>query len=283
MRNIGIDLGTTFVKCVTDNGKYFSFPTLHCYFTPSEWDETEEKLLNFVGYEATKYLKKHGVVISSPITSGEPKKTEADSLKRLILHALEEANPHKDDVAVVLGLPSNGVRAKSILRSIVKDIPQIKKHGIILQASGAFISMNTPSVHVVSLGGDTTEFIIYDNYVRLFDESGEMSFKHITDRKGKYAYLNIDDINEDKSPETLTLTRQFAKWIDSNIRSQQKRRNVHMPIALTGGGIMNMTLRKHLLDMLQPDFEVVIPDNPNYANAIGMQMAAAKIPDRMEQ
>ena len=47
-----------------------------------------------------------------------------------------------------------------------------------------------------------------------------MSFKRMTDRTGKYAYLDIDYINEDKSLETLTATKQFAKWIDSNIRSQ---------------------------------------------------------------
>lgn len=283
MRSIGIDLGTTFVKCVTDNGMFFTFPSLHCYFTPSDWDETNEKLLHFVGYEAVKYLKKHGVVVSSPITLGEPKKTETDSIKRLILHALEKANPHGDDVAVILGLPSNGVQAKSILNNIIKTIPQIKKHAIILQASGAFVSLGKRSAHVVSLGGDTTEFIIYTNGTRLFDESGGMSFKHVTDRVGKYAYLDIDVINQDKSPETLTLIKQYAKWLNSEIRSQQKRRKVHVPVALTGGGIMNMVLRNELLSLLQPDFEVIIPPKPTYANALGMQMAATTIPDRIDE
>ena len=273
MRCVGLDLGTTFVKCITDQDTYFKFPTLHLQYNADGWDETNEETVNMVGYEALKHSKRRGGICINPITSGEPMKNTEDSLRRIIRHATTQANPNNDEICLVLGLPVNGVGALPLIRKIVKKIPNVVRDGVILQATGTYTACKLDSAHVVSIGGDTTEFLMYHKKTLISKISENMAFKYITEPRGKYAYFDLEEIQNDKSHETAKRTEQLARTIANSVYEQQKKVELKLPLVFSGGSILYAPLlaqlRKHLTDM-----KIVVPDDPDFVNARGMYMTA---------
>ena len=68
MISIGMDIGTGFVKCVSDHCR-LKFPSLYTRRTNGIWtDSTSEA----IGEQATRMLKTRGTTAISPICKGRP-------------------------------------------------------------------------------------------------------------------------------------------------------------------------------------------------------------------
>ena len=70
MLSIGLDIGTGFVKCVSDTKK-IKFPSLYAYKWIEEWNKAK-KLVEAVGYDAVELSVDPDVIVIKPVMLGRP-------------------------------------------------------------------------------------------------------------------------------------------------------------------------------------------------------------------
>ena len=86
MLPIGLDLGTSFVKIVSDNEIKIKFPSLYVSYYPDEWDSSKG-MMECVGDDALKSTQKDGAVSIRPISLGTPMKEFEPQIEALIKKA----------------------------------------------------------------------------------------------------------------------------------------------------------------------------------------------------
>lgn len=273
MIKIGLDIGTGFVKCVSDHGR-FRFPSLYVRRIHGEW---ATKPTESVGNSALAFLHTSGASACTPITRGRPDARYARQVDLLISEAVSmvrtAAGRQADsEIRIVAGLPYEAIDCRDTILKQVRRSAKTKKCDVVPQAAGTLIGMDMKSGIVVSIGQGTTEIIAIDNGQVIDGESSRWSSEFITRKIGRYAHLDTKGLNERSA-----ICKKYAKILVENlsceIRDMSARHGDSYDLALSGGGILIPGVRKALEASLE-GLHISVPSDPVMSNAVGLYKLA---------
>lgn len=279
MVSIGLDVGTGFVKCVSDYGKVI-FPSLFAYRDLGKWEESQGRI-EAVGKRALEFAKYPDAVIIRPVCEGRP--IDERGFEALVSEAVSRVcstRPHhvengqyNSEITIVVGLPYDARNDKMQLRKIIEKKIHPKNCGIVPQVLGTLIEMNKKDAIIMSIGQGTTEIVAFDDRKPVFGSSVPQATDFITLGLGEFSYLRASTFVKNSE-----IRKNVAKLTDilSNkligFMSQLDNRN-HYDIVVSGGGIMIPGMRESLEKRLGRKVEV--PRVPIMSNAIGLYILAA--------
>lgn len=283
MVSIGLDVGTGFVKCVSDYGSVI-FPSLFAYRDMGKWEDSQGRI-EAVGKEAREFSKYPDAVIIRPVSEGRP--IDERGFEALVSEAISRVcnikQNHKNildkeydsEIGMIVGLPYDARKDKTRLRKIITKRIHPKKCGIVPQVLGTLIDMNKKNAIIMSIGQGTTEIVAFDDSDPVFGVSVSQATDFITLGLGEFSYLQASTFAKYKSE----IRKNVAKLTDilSNkligFMSQLDNKN-HYDIVVSGGGIMIPEMKESLEKKLGRKIE--IPQIPIMSNAIGLYRLATK-------
>ncbi|CAE6486089.1 ParM/StbA family protein [Candidatus Nitrosotenuis uzonensis] len=282
MVSIGLDVGTGFVKCVSDYGSVI-FPSLFAYRDLGKWDESQGRI-EAVGKRAKEFARYPDAVIIRPVSEGRPidergfEALVSEAIIRVCRIGLQQNDlerEHDSDIGIIVGLPYDASKDKTRLRKIIAKRIRPKNYGIVPQVLGTLIDMNKKDAIIMSIGQGTTEIVAFDDRKPVFGTSVSQATDFITLGLGEFSYLKASTFTNHK----LELRKNVDKLSDilSNklvgFMSQLDNKN-HYDIVVSGGGIMIPEMKESLETKLGRKFE--IPKVPIMSNAIGLYKLATK-------
>ncbi|MFY9299909.1 MAG: hypothetical protein WAO91_01795 [Candidatus Nitrosotenuis sp.] len=279
MVSIGLDVGTGFVKCVSDYG-HVIFPSLFAYRDLGKWEESQGRI-EAVGKKAKEFAKYPDAVIIRPVSEGRP--IDERGFEALVSEAVSRVcsiRPHhtvdseyNSEIAIVVGLPYDARKDKTRLRKIIEKRIHPTKCGIVPQVVGTLIDMNKKDAIIMSIGQGTTEIVAFDDRKLVFGTSVLQATDFITLGLGEFSYLQASTFAKHNSE----IRKNVAKLTDilSNkligFMSQLDNKN-HYDLVVSGGGIMIPGMKESLEKKLGRKVEV--PKIPIMSNAVGLYRLA---------
>lgn len=272
MISIGLDVGTGFVKCVSDTKK-IRFPSLYAYRLPHAW-EKEQRKVEGVGDAAASMLRDPDTISISPVMYGRPVNEEAFS--KLVREAVTLTIDSRDalgdklpQMAFAVGLP---YEAKSSLGAMHKMITRLYKPiacDVVPQALGTLVCQSMTDGIVVSIGQGTTEIIAFLGNEAKWGQSHHHAVGYISTKLGgEYSYLD----------DTIFASKESAKLVsalaDSIINRIQASREIFpsLQVVVSGGGILVPGMEQAIRSRIDG---VMIPQDPVMSNAIGLYKIAS--------
>ena len=279
MVSIGLDVGTGFVKCVSDYGSVI-FPSLFAYRDLGKWEESQGRI-EAVGKRALEFAKRPDAVIIRPVSEGRP--IDERGFEALVSEAVSrvcgirphhtENNEYNSEITIAVGLPYDAQNDKTRLRKIIEKRIHPKKCGIVPQVLGTLIEMNKKDAIIMSIGQGTTEIVAFDDRKPVFGISVPQATDFITLGLGEFSYLQAStfakrgsEIRKNVAKLTDILSNKLVGFL-----SQLDNKN-HYDIVVSGGGIMMPGMRESLEKKLGKKIEV--PKVPIMSNAAGLYMLA---------
>ncbi len=271
MIKIGLDIGTGFVKCVSNYGSV-RFPSLYVKRIHGTWTE---RTTEAVGTEAQSMLTTMGAAAIAPISRGRPDARYQKQAEYLILESMEQIRgltrtPIGPDaeISMVVGLPYHAFDYKESMIRIIKKTLNAKTCIVVAQASGTLIDLNQKSGIVVSIGQGTTEILVIDDFEVIDGESSQWASNFVTRKIDKFAHLDIGRLAREKST-CKKYAKIMAEHLISEIVEMSANYGDRYPIALSGGGLLLPGMNNELIEGLKK-FKILIPENPVMSNARGL-------------
>lgn len=281
---VGLDIGTGFVK-VSSGGKTTIFPSLigRVISDGRKSGEISGKKKTLVEHAGNRALSvashRHGIV-TRPVSHGLP--IDDSGFGSLAREAMRRLGVEPERSVIVLGIPHvpNGdektetANANRVTR-IIKSSLNPYKIQIIPQAFGTLKSCKLGSGTIINIGHGTTEIISvtkdgYPDGFSIDKASGFVTSQLGTGRR-REDYVNYKKLFEGNPGDTARLVRLLALHIADDVA---RIRTVE-PLVLAGGGSQIPGMKEEFEKILKRD--IVIPENPVYANAIGYEMIARTI------
>ena len=278
MLKMGLDIGTGFVKCVSDYGRV-RFPSIYVKRTHGSWTG---RVSEAVGNEAMQMLDTMGAAAIRPITRGRPdpryqKQVEllvAESLRQIRKSSKSPIGPD-EKIRIVVGLPYYASDQKDAVTRMVRKTLNAEKCTVVAQASGTLVDLDKSSGMVVSIGQGTTEIIVIDDYEVIDGDSSRWASDFVTRKLGKFAHLDTAGMGQN-----VDTCRRYSRILATNIVREvcdtAETYGNRYPIALSGGGLLIPGLHDELLGGLK-GFKVLIPDDPVMSNAVGLYKMAGEL------
>ena len=277
MLKIGLDIGTGFVKCVSNYGS-FRFPSVYVKRIHGNWTSKTSEL---VGTQAQSILSTMGASAISPIRKGRPDPKYQKQAEMIIKESMSQVYglakiPMGTDTPtrIAVGLPYHAFDYRDSMSRTVKRILGAEKCIVVAQASGTLVDLKLESGIVVSIGQGTTEIIVIDALEVIDGESSQWASSFVTKKIGKFAHLDVQKIYEN-SDICKSYTKIMAENLINEICEMSENYGNRYPIALSGGGLLLPGMNSALLEGLKK-FKIVIPDDPVMSNAKGLYSMAAK-------
>lgn len=283
MVSIGLDVGTGFVKCVSDYG-HVIFPSLFAYRDMGKWEESQGRI-EAVGTKAKEFSKYPDAVIIRPVSEGRPidergfEALVSEAINRVCRIGLQQKNilcrEHNSEIGIIVGLPYDASKDKMRLRKIIAKSIHPKNYGIVPQALGTLIDMNKKDAIIMSIGQGTTEIVAFDEKKPVFGVSVSQATDFITLGLGEFSYLQTSIFAKHKQEirkNVVKLSDILSNKLIS-FMSQLDNKN-HYDIVVSGGGIMIPGMKESLERKLGRKIE--IPKIPIMSNAIGLYKLATK-------
>jgi len=277
MISIGLDLGTGFVKCISDFGK-IRFPSLYASKIVSEFSSEKKHLLEYLGWEASKRLGQKNFEFVTPIKKGRPIERYQHYIGLLVDAAvkqtftLNKGITTSDEISLTVGLPFHGKTDVPFLKKSIQKIINPKILTIVPQAFGTLVDVGMASGLVVNIGQGTTEFVVFENKIPIDGKSVLTASSMITEEISQFSHLKTDELHNNKS-----LCEKFAKQLVNSLRDSiidyVDEYNQKDNIIIAGGGVMIPGVRENLIKILK-DYTVKIPPDPNFSNANGLYKTA---------
>lgn len=292
MKYVGLDVGTGFVKCVTEN-KQLIFPSLYAYRDSNKW-ESQRGRVEAVGYPA-KYMKKYpDAVIIRPVMEGKP--IDDAGFSALVENAAKvilknsfghDNNNSKDnyeicnhfaDSIIVAGLPYDAKADKEHLRNLIKKRLNPKRVVIVPQVLGTLINKDMKNAIVVSIGQGTTEIVAFDDLKPILGTSLSQATDFITQSLGEFSYLDFPRLYDDHKTEVSRSVEKLSHILANRLLSIQNQFSWRYPVIASGGGILIHGMRENLQKRLKKKNNIAlhVPENPVMSNAQGLYMLARK-------
>lgn len=280
MTAIGIDVGTSAIKAVSENNKT-SFPSCYLYI-----DNQNGQVIEYVGAEALKNSIKDGAVFSWPVVKGRFTNYEREatvlvsSAIRTVLN--KKSEEEFSDVDLAIGLPNLAMEDAQALTEFLQKEIQIGKVAVYHQTLGTLVDENATTGIVVSLGHGTTEIMAFVDLEYVTGFSWEQAADKILESLGDM-FWDTDYIKENED-QIQPLVKAYATELANKIqqfqgklmgRIKDPRMKEKMGIIVTGGGIMIPGLEKELRAKLGDSF--TIAKDPIYSNAKGLQKIAKSV------
>ena len=276
MLKIGLDIGTGFVKCVSNYGSV-RFPSVYVKRVHGHWTSKDSEM---VGARAQAVLSTMGASAISPIRRGRPDQRYQRQVEMLLKETMTQLRklakiPAGEDKAVraAVGLPYHAFDYRDPMVRLVKKALGAEKCIVVAQASGTLVDLGRESGIVVSIGQGTTEIIVIDDLEVIDGESSGWASGFVTKKIGKFAHLDIPRLvrNQDVcKPYSKIMAENLVREICEVSENYDDR----YPIALSGGGLLIPGMNDVLLSGLKK-FKVMIPDDPVMSNARGLYKMAA--------
>lgn len=283
MLSIGLDIGTAFVKCVSDNSRII-FPSLYAYRTRERWESGNKTTIG-VGEEALKISAYPNAVVIRPVIEGRPVHQEAfealvkEAVSRICrakIGAIVEKY-YAENAKIAIGLPYNAASEKESLRKIIIKTLKPDRCIVVPQVVGTLEYVKRRSGIVMSIGQGTTEIVAFEDMKPVSGISLMQACDFITSQFGEFSYLDTSFMNQhakeiEKRSELLAeiLSNRFASFISSlNPMHECSKR-----LILSGGGLLMPRLKAALLERIGMDVQVT--EDPVMSNAIGLHMLASR-------
>ncbi len=277
MTAIGLDVGTGFVKCVSDTKK-IKFPSLCAYRQHAIWESKKGKI-EAVGYEAVKLAEYPDAVVIRPVMLGRP--VHEKGFEALVKKAVDLVLQNNDAIGqeselarfcMVIGLP---YEARSHAKNIQKMVTRLfhpKRCDVVPQVLGTLIDVDLSSAIILSIGQGTTEIVAFKDYSAIRGISIHHAVNDISSKLGtsKTAYL---DNNIFTNPQVNPLVAMLADSILDDLNGMRQDLQ-HLPIVVSGGGIMIPGLKEAIETRLSQG--IIIPQDPVMSNALGLFKLASQ-------
>lgn len=271
MLKIGLDLGTGFVKCVSDYGSV-RFPSVYVKRIHGSWTT---KTSETVGGPALGMIGTMGASAIRPISKGRPDARYQKQVEMLILESVSQIRKRakspveaNEKIRIVVGLPYHASSYKDSMMKTVKKVLNVEECTIVAQASGTLLDLGRASGIVVSIGQGTTEIIVIDRMEVIDGTSSSWSSDFITRKIGAFAHLDLEKLHQNKD-----VCRRYSKVLAENLAREvtemsESYKNQY-PIALSGGGLLIPGMHDELFSNLKK-LKILIPDDPVMSNAKGL-------------
>lgn len=275
MTSIGLDVGTGFVKCVSDIA-VSRFPSLYAYRQPSSWED-RKGLVEAVGYEAVNLARHPDAVLIRPVMLGRPINERA--FGELARKAIGDVIPKKGAVGepsnlkldIAVGLPYDARGERQSVRRLISRLYETNSCNVGLQVLGTLVDVDLKDALVVSLGHGTTEIVAFQNRVPVKGVSVHNAASDICERLGvsKISYLDSNIFCTAKARQYVTM---LVDAIMDDLNSISKDLS-ELPVIVSGGGILiphvKETIESHL------GRKIIMPQDPVKSNANGLYKLAS--------
>lgn len=276
MISVGLDVGTGFVKCVSDSGKV-RFPSLYAYRIPNEW-ELQKNKVEGIGDEAAKMLGDPGTIALSPVMHGRPVNEAAfgklvQEAVRLSCEKRDALSDRQDELAIAVGLPYNASSSCGAVQRLVSRLLRPRACDVVPQALGTLVDASLEDGIIVSIGQGTTEIVAFACNKAVSGRSLHHAVGYISSRLGgEYSYIDTSIFS---AKAASRLVQALADLILNKVESvrQDHRR---LPVIISGGGILVPGMKQALGSKL--DFTT--PDDPVMSNASGLYKIASWYADQ---
>ncbi|MGI0060394.1 MAG: ParM/StbA family protein [Nitrosotalea sp.] len=277
MTAIGLDVGTGFVKCVSDTKK-IKFPSLYAYRKLALW-EGRNRIVEAVGDDTVELAGYPNTRVVRPVVLGRP--IHEKGFEKLVKKAVDLVSETNDAMGqqvelsktcIVIGLPYDAKPHAENIQKMVTRLFKPKRCNVVAQVLGTLVDMNLSEAIVVSIGHGTTEVVAFKNYAPIRGTSIHHAVSEISTELGigKTAYLDHDMFAK---PEVKPLIVMLAdallddlNWIRQDLE--------HLPIVVSGGGIMIPGMKDIIESKLS--HKVLVPQDPVMSNALGLFKLASQ-------
>ena len=272
---IGLDIGTGFVKCVSDYGAV-RFPSIYVRRIHGLWTE---KATEAVGAKAGPLLDTMGATAISPIVRGRPDSRYYKQVDMLLAETVRQVRglakaPADTDakLRIVVGLPYHAFGYRESMVRVVQKALNAEACTVVAQASGTLVDLDLESAIVVSIGQGTTEIVVIDDMEIIDGESSRWASDFVTRKIGRYAHLDTDLLHRNHDV-CHRYARIMAENLAREIHDVSGQYGNRYAIALSGGGLLIPGMQERLAAKLK-EFKVVVPDDPVMSNASGLYKLA---------
>ncbi len=267
--SIGLDVGTGFVKCVSDT-KTVRFPSLYAYRLPHLWDRDQKKTEG-VGDDAVEMLRDPDTISIRPVMFGKP--VNEDAFSKLVAKAVQLCSESRDalgemsEIAIVIGLPYEAKDSRNNLQKMISKLLKPKFCDVVPQALGTLASVSKTDGIVVSIGQGTTEIVPFVGSTAMKGMSVHHAVGYISSNFGEYSYLDHSIFS---SKEASKLVLALADSLVNRIQ-QARASYQHLPVIISGGGMLVPGMEQ----VLRSKLEFIVPDDPVMSNAQGLHKIAS--------
>lgn len=275
MTAIGLDVGTGFVKCVS-NTKKIKFPSLYTYRRLAIWEG--RRIVEAVGEETIALSEYPNTRIIRPVMLGRP--IHIKGFEKLVKKAIDlvlETNVIMDQAelakaCIVIGLPYDAKPYAENIQRIISNLVKPKRCNVVSQVLGTLLDMDLSEAIVVSIGHGTTEVVAFKNYVPIRGISIHHAVSEISTELGigKTAYIDHSVFSKPQAKPLVTMLADTIlddlNWIRQDLE--------HLPLVVSGGGILIPGMRDVMESKLSQ--KILIPQDPVMSNALGLYKLASK-------
>ncbi|MDE1863009.1 MAG: hypothetical protein KGI33_08865 [Thaumarchaeota archaeon] len=276
MTSIGLDVGTGFVKCVSDTATK-RFPSLYVYRHASSWEEKRGRI-EAVGDEAVELSKNPDAVVIRPVMQGSP--VNEGAFMKLVKKAVELVSQKKDAVAsqgpdnlhIVIGLPYEARAQRDSVKRLIQREYRPAACRVVPQAIGTLVDAGKTDAIIVSVGQGTTEMVAFQKMVPVKGLSSHHAVSDISSRldASKISYVACEIFGDSKAGPLVDMLADSIIDDLNSIRQDLKT----LPVLFSGGGMMIPRLCKLLESKLSEKIE--ISQDPVMSNALGLFKLASQ-------
>lgn len=277
MTAIGLDVGTGFVKCVSDS-KRIKFPSLCAYRQHAVW-ENKKGRIEAVGEEALRIARYPDSVVIRPVMLGRP--IHERGFEGLVKKALDLVLQNNDAMGkeaelarscIAIGLPYDARPHAQSIQKMITRLFHPKRCDIVPQVLGTLIDVNLPSAIIVSIGQGTTEIVAFQEYSAIRGTSVHHAVNDISSKvsSSKTAYLNESIFTD---PKVGPLVAMLADSILDDLNGMRQDLE-DLPVVVSGGGILVPKLKETIESRLVHG--IIIPQDPVMSNALGLHKLVSR-------
>ena len=274
MNAIGLDIGTGFVKCVSDK-KQIKFPSIYACRQLATWEG--KGIVEAVGDEAIKMAEIPNTRVKRPVMLGKP--IDEKGFEKLVVRAIEMSLESNDALGksleincIVVGLPYEAKDHAASVKKMITRLFSPKQCTVVAQVLGTLVDVQLADAVVMSLGHGTSEVVVFKNSSPIKGTSIHHAVSEIITEigSGKTAYVNHEIFTEERTkPHIMSLADAL---IDDLNHMRQDMEN--LPIVVSGGGILLPWMKEALESKLGTS--IIVPKDPVFSNAMGLYKLAAK-------
>ena len=275
MASVGLDIGTGFVKCVSENARV-RFPSLYAYRRPSPWEE-RRGLVEAVGDDALGMAENPNAVLVRPVVQGSP--VNERGFAELVRHAIGKVLQEKGAVGrqheglhVVAGLPYGARSQRDSVRRMVAKLCSPETCHVVPQAIGTLVDADLEDAVIVSIGQGTTEIVAFQGRIPVSVVSSHHAAGEISSKVGssKTAYVDCQTFQGAKAKP---LVGMLADSICDELSSARQGLG-GLPVVISGGGILIPGMREAIESRIS--CKAIIPKDPVMSNALGLYRLASE-------
>ena len=268
---IGLDIGTGFVKCVSDHGSVM-FPSLYVKRTHGDWATADSEA---VGERAASMLHTAGAATVRPVIRGRPDpryQRQVEMLVREAVSRVRAAAGRRADAGekarMAVGLPYEASDCRESVARLVRKCVPADRCDVVAQAVGTLVDMDRSTGMVVSVGQGTSEIIVIEDNQVIDGESSRWASDFITRKIGRFAHLDPGAL--DRRRDTC---KKYAKVLAHNLAAEIEDMSSGYghayDIVLSGGGLLIPGVRDELHARLK-GHRISVPADPVMSNAAGL-------------